>query len=278
MGFVRGADEGEAASWVNYASTGSRVHYERWSRDFSALATSNTFPGFVALALIVVAFSDRRNTADPRFQMCAVAAAGCAVVSFAPLLPFYGTLHESIPLFQAVRALHRIGQVVLLMVAVLAGFGMASLARSWRHAQSWPVAVLAVLLLVNGEALRAPIGYTWFDGVPDVYDALSKEPAVVVAEAPFPMPQQWFLNAPYMVNTTRHWKPILNGYSGFRPPSYDEILRSDARVPVRRIVAGLVETRRDARRGAPAGHESRRAGQSFQSVRERRVTPPDRAR
>ena len=110
------------------------------------------------------------------------------------------------------------GQVVLLMVAVLAGFGVAALARSWTHARSWPVAVLAVLLLVNGEALRAPIGYTWFDGVPDVYDALAKEPAVVVAEAPFPMPQQWFLNAPYMVNSTRHWRPILNGYSGFRPP------------------------------------------------------------
>ena len=221
MGFVRGADEGEAASLVNYASTGSRVHYERWSRDFSVLATSNTFPGFVALALMVVAFSDRRNTADPRFQMCAVAAAGCAAVSFAPLLPFYRTLHESIPLFQAVRALHRIGQVVLLLVAVLAGFGMASLAGSWRHARSWPVVVLAVLVLVNGEALRAPIGYTWFDGVPDVYDALAEEPGVVVAEAPFPMPQQWFLNAPYMVNATRHWKPILNGYSGFRPPSYE---------------------------------------------------------
>ena len=61
-----------------------------------------------------------------------------------------------------------------------------------------------------------------------------------MAEAPFPMPQQWFLNAPYMVNATRHWKPILNGYSGFRPPC-TTILRSDARVPVRRVVAGLVK-------------------------------------
>jgi hypothetical protein len=34
------------------------------------------------------------------------------------------------------------------------------------------------------------------------------------------MPQQWFLNTPYMVNATRHWHPLLNGYSGFRPPSY----------------------------------------------------------
>ena len=43
-----------------------------------------------------------RNTADPRFRMCVVAAAGCAAVSFAPLLPFYRALHEAIPLFQAV--------------------------------------------------------------------------------------------------------------------------------------------------------------------------------
>jgi len=221
MGFVRGSDEEEAASWINYASTGSRVHFERWSRDFSALATSNTFPGFAALALIAVAFSDRRNTADPRFQMCAAAAAGCAAVSFAPLLPFYRALHATIPLFQAVRVLAHIGQIVLLMVAVMAGFGMATLARAWRHARTWPVVVAAVLIVVNGEALRAPIGYTWFDRVPAVYDVLSKEQGVIVAEAPFPIPQQWFLNAPYMVNATKHWRPILNGYSGFRPPSYE---------------------------------------------------------
>jgi hypothetical protein len=221
MGFVRGADEQQAASAANYASTGSRVHFERWSRDFNVDATSNTFPGFAALLLIAFAVSDRVNTADPRLRMCAAAAVGCAAVSFAPLLPFYRALHESIPLFQAVRVLPHIGEIVLLMVAVLAGFGMAALARAWGHAPGWPVAVIAVLVLVNGEALRAPIGYTWFEGVPEVYDVLSKEPAAIVAEAPFPIPQQWFLNAPYMVNATRHWRPILNGYSGFRPPSYE---------------------------------------------------------
>ena len=78
-----------------------------------------------------------------------------------------------------------------------------------------------LLVIVNGEALRAPIGYTWFDGVPKVYDVLAREPGAIVAEVPFPIPQQWFLNAPYMVNSTRHWRPLLNGYSGFRPPSYE---------------------------------------------------------
>ena len=220
MGFTRGADEEEAASWANYVSTGSRLHFQSWSRQFTGLATSNTFPGIAALALVVIGLSERRSAADPRFRMCAVAAAGCAAVSFAPLLPFYRTLHATIPLFQAVRVLAHIGQFVLLMIAILAGYGVAVLQRGWTQSRSWPLAAALLLLIVNGEALRAPLGYTWFDGVPKVYDVLAREPGAIIAEAPFPIPQQWFLNAPYMVNATRHWKPLLNGYSGFRPPSY----------------------------------------------------------
>jgi hypothetical protein len=219
-GFARSADEAEAAGWINYLSTGARVHYDWWSKPFIETATAATFPGIVALALIVVAVSDRDVVRDPRFRMCAVVAGGCAAVSMAPLLPFYRQLHDAIPLFQIVRVLANLGQVVLLMVAVLAGFGVAALQHTWRHARSWPAAAVAVTILVNAEALRAPIGYVWFEGVPPVYDVLAAEPNAVIVEVPFPMPQQWFLNTPYMVNSTRHWRPMLNGYSGFRPTSY----------------------------------------------------------
>jgi len=152
--------------------------------------------------------------------MCAIVAGGCAAVSMAPLLPFYRYLHQAIPLFQAVRVLAHLGQVVLLMIAVLAGFGVASLQQSWRYARSWPLVAVTIMVLVNGEALRAPVGYTWFEGIPAIYDVLAREPDAVIVEVPFPMPQQWFLNTPYMVNSTRHWRPLLNGYSGFRPSSY----------------------------------------------------------
>lgn len=220
MGFTRAVEDEEPASWTNYLATGARVHFAAWSKPFVEMSTSTTFPGLAALGLIAVAISDRRNTSDARFRMCAVIAGGCAAVSIAPLLPFYRVLHALIPLFQAVRVLAHLGQVVLLMIAVLAGFGVASLQETFKQRRAWPLIAALILAIVNGEALRSPIGYTWFDGVPPVYDVLAKQPGAVVVELPFPMPQQWFLNTPYMVNSTRHWRPLLNGYSGFRPESY----------------------------------------------------------
>ena len=74
---------------------------------------------------------------------------------------------------------------------------------------------------MNAEAFRAPIGFTHFDAVPAVYETLAHERNAVVVELPFPMAQQWFLNASYMVNSTKHWRPMLNGYSGFIPKSYE---------------------------------------------------------
>lgn len=219
--FVRTAEEAEPASWRTYLSTGARVHYGAWSREVSEGSTTFLFPGVVALALASLAFADPEQRRDPRVRMCAIAAAGCIVLSLAPRLPFYSSIHATIPLLQMVRALHRAGQIALLMVAVLAGFGVASLGRLFAGARTWAAVVLVLFTLVNAEAWRAPIGYLWFDGVPAVYDVLAQEPGAVVAEAPFPMPSQWFLNSPYMVNSTRHWKPLLNGYSGFRPDSYD---------------------------------------------------------
>jgi hypothetical protein len=221
MGFSRSADEEEAVAVANYLSTGARVHYAWWSHAFAGPATSYTFPGVIAVVLMALALSDRATRSDARFRMCVVIAGGCIAVSAAPLLPFYPVLHAYVPLFQAVRVLPHIGEVVLLMVAVLAGFGVAAMPR-WLHGgRLQTIAGVTLVLLVNVEATRAPLGLTWFDRVPAVYDVLARERGAIIAEAPFPIPQQWFLNGPYMVNSTRHWRPLLNGYSGFRPASYE---------------------------------------------------------
>ena len=219
-GLERGAEEQIAGTWSDYLATGARIH-QWWVPAASASSIAYAFPGVIAITLVIAAWTQRGMRRDPRFRMCAAAAAGCLLVSMAPRLPFYAALHDAVPLFQAVRVPARLSQIVLLMIAVLAGFGVAALGRRWPAARRWP-AVVALVVLVNAEAFRAPIGFTHFDGVPAVYETLAYERDAVVAELPFPIPQQWFLNGVYMVNSTKHWRPMLNGYSGFRPPSYEK--------------------------------------------------------
>jgi hypothetical protein len=221
MHYSRAADDAQPASWRNYVSTAARVHFERWSKDLSGGSTTYVFPGVIALTLGGIALADARSRRDPRVRMVAIAAAGCVAMSFAPLLPFYRFLHAAIPLLQMVRAVNLIAQLALLFLAVLAGFGVAALAHRWQG-RAWPALAVLLVVIVNGEAFRAPIGFTRFDDVPAVYDVIAKDPTAVVIEAPFPMPGQWFLNAPSMVYSTRHWRPMLNGYSGFRPGSYEK--------------------------------------------------------
>jgi len=229
MHFERRVQDAEGADWHNYLSTPSNLHYARWSKAMGG--GMSAFPGVAALALAAVALVDPRSRRDPRMRMCAVAAAGCVFISFAPKMPFYGVMYQLIPLLHTVRAVYLIAQVALLMLAVMAGFGVAALHQRWQHRRAAVVVGIVVVAAVNLEATRVPVGFNWFDGVPAVYDVIAKDPHAIVVEAPFPMSQQWFLNAPYMVNATRHWRPMLNGYSGYRPPSYEQSYQAMAGFP-----------------------------------------------
>jgi hypothetical protein len=223
-GFERTIDDGQryAGSWVDYLATGSRLHFTLWSQPFFDRATSAAFPGVMALLLVAVALGRREVRSDGRVRMCLAAAVGCVVVSMVPRAPFYPVLFRWIPLFRVVRVAAHLSQVVLLMIAVVAGFGVDSLRRRWRPTRAWPALAVVLCALVNLEALRAPFDYTPFAEIPAIYHTLATERGAVVVELPFPEPRVFFLNGAYMLNSTRHWRPLLNGYSGFRPGSYDE--------------------------------------------------------
>ncbi|MCX6551820.1 MAG: hypothetical protein NTY02_12615, partial [Acidobacteria bacterium] len=65
-----------------------------------------------------------------------------------------------------------------------------------------------------------PIGWRVFGGIPAVYDALASRPRGVTVEFPIYDRRSIYANATYMLNSTRHWQPLINGYSGFVPVSY----------------------------------------------------------
>ena len=209
-----------AGSWVSYLITGSRLHFGLWSHRFFGQSESTNFPGVTALTLVALALAWPETRRDVRVRMCLIAAVGCAAVSMLPNTPIYPVLYRLIPLFRAVRVIAHLGQIVLLMLAVVAGFGVAGLARRWPHRPTWPIAAVVLCGLCNLEALRAPFTFTPFSEIPPIYDVLARERDAVVVELPFWPPRIFFANGTYLLNATRHWHPMLNGYSGFRPSSY----------------------------------------------------------
>ena len=82
--------------------------------------------------------------------------------------------------------------------------------------------MIAIALLVTIEAIRTPVGFTRFNGIPQVYDRLAAQSDVVVAEFPFYSGANVSLNGPYVLANTRYFKPLLNGYSSFHPESFEE--------------------------------------------------------
>jgi hypothetical protein len=242
-GFERTVEDAQfyGGSWLNYLKTGSRLHFDLWGYRFWDLSGSATFPGVLALVLVGAAMGWPETRRDPRVRMCLVAAIGCAAVSMLPHTPIYPALHGAIPLFKAVRVQAHLGQIVLMMLGVIAGFGVAVFQRRWRNARSFPVVGFALVALVNLEVLRAPLGYFPFTEIPPIYDALADEPGAVVVELPFYPPVAFFHNASYMLNSTRHWRPILNGYSGFRPDSYVRSYTATLGFPDNKSLAALHE-------------------------------------
>jgi hypothetical protein len=222
-GFSRPIEDAQyyAGSWVDYLKTGSYIHFNLWAYRFWPHSESTTFPGVVTLALVAAALTYPETRRDLRVRMCLAAAIGCAGVSMLPRTPIYPVLHGLIPLFSAVRVPGHMGQLVLMMLGIVAGFGVAGLGARWGTSRAWPAVVVALVAAGNLEAWRGPLTYRPFTEIPPIYDVLAHEGDAVVIELPFYSAAGWFLSGEYMLNSTRHWKPILNGYSGFRPASYD---------------------------------------------------------
>ena len=137
--------------------------------------------------------------------------------------PVYGWLYAVFPPLSAIRAAARFGNLFLLAIALLAAIGVARLRSSGVFGRHATVLTIVILALVNGEALRAPYHYGTFEGIPNLYSILAREPGrVVLVEQPFYPPQGIFENAEYVLNSTAHWRPLMNGYSGHMPRSYRE--------------------------------------------------------
>ena len=206
-----------SASWTDYLMTPGRLHYAWWSHRF-ARGTA-LFPGFVGLVLTGLAIWRGRALRNQRARMCLAAGICGVLLSFGPKLPGYALLYEFVPPLHAIRAAARFGYLGIVAVAMVAGFGLADLRRRLPGRVARPLSVL-VLVLAALEPFAAPLGLKRAADIPPIYGQLRSVQGAIAVEMPFPNPRAVFVNAQYMLNSTAHWKPILNGYSGFVPGSY----------------------------------------------------------
>jgi hypothetical protein len=223
QGLTRSLDEvaGFSASWRDYLFTVGTLHYDTWSRRF-ADGSSAMFPGVGAMLLAGCGVLIARGWRSPRVWMLGAIGATGIALSFGPAMPGYAFLYRWMPLLQGLRAPARFGFLALTAIAVLAGFGVAALQQRWGGRRWWPALAASLLVLVNAEIFCAPVDYRAFEGIPRVYAALASDDVTAVAEFPFYTPASIHRNAEYVLNSTAHWKPLVNGYSGFMPASYEK--------------------------------------------------------
>ena len=191
------------------------------------------FPGAAALVLTAVAMwppFSRRNLAYAFALLLAVD------LSFGPSGVTYEWLRDYVFAYRGLRAPARAGAVSLLMFAVLARIGWARCQRSPGLAgvARAPLAGVALLSIAVLEYLTLPRTLTTAPvSAAPVYSWLaSQTDRGAVVE--LPVPDEHALpghDAEFMYQSTFHWKPLVNGYSGNVPASYVQLLRGLRELP-----------------------------------------------
>src|SRR5262249_4179685 len=176
-------------------------------------------PGAVGLVLAAVACVRGNAFRDPRARMCVAIGIAGVLLSMGPRMPGYAVLYILVPVLRAIRATARFGYLATLSIAALAGFGFASLRRAWPR-RPWTAITVVLLAAASAESLVAPLGLTRFDGIPPIYARVPRDTTTRVVEIPFFGSTSAQFHASYMLNSTANWRPIVNGYSGFQPPSF----------------------------------------------------------
>jgi hypothetical protein len=217
-----------SATWSSYLVSNGLLH--RWMLRYLPEWREVLFPGFAALALAAVgawpglkrgrergaATTQEGATETVRFYIAA--AAFTFWLSFGPKAGLYSVVYAGFPLLSLTRVPARLGVLVMLLLAVLAAFGVARLIERRRRPWVWAGVLASAALL---ETTPVPLYLRPVPPTPPIYDVLAALPPGSVVELPFFWrSRDWSRHTLYMRMSTRHWKPLVNGYSDYFPPDF----------------------------------------------------------
>ena len=210
-----------SATLSNYlATTNANVIHGGWSAQFGRTERF-LFPGAIAVLLAVAG----ALTIDRRRISLITIGAMAFVISLGLNTPLYEPLRAVLFPYRGLRAPARASILVFLALAALGAYGWARAMRGRsRSVTSIATAIVALLLLIEFRT-RIERFLTIPEQPAQVYRWLSIQPRSVVAEVPFALGGELdrLHDGLYMFNSTWHWQPLVNGYSGFFPRTFIEL-------------------------------------------------------
>jgi hypothetical protein len=213
-----------SATWRDYFA--SPMLLDRWMLPFLGTWREVLFPGFVSTALsifVVWRLRQQRRVGGliggvrtDVVWFYATFAAWAFWASFGPDGGLELLMRHTLPFFSLIRATSRFGVLVTLAIAVLAGIGLAELSASAGTRRRWVVSLLLILAVARSTA--GPLNLFDRPAPSVVLQRLAAMPRGPVAEFPyFTAPHDRHRHTEYMLASTSHWKPLVNGYSDHIP-------------------------------------------------------------
>jgi hypothetical protein len=238
LGFGRTLDDAREFAVTGSAWLASSAWAHRWWLPRLGRFNEVLFPGFLALGLGVAGalwqFLRTPTDGSPQKRCLAPFRGGArkdvamfyALIgtfafwsSFGPDAGLYWLFYKTIPFFTFMRAPGRFGILVVLALVVLAAPLVAALLARTRRPML--AGALAAALAV-AELIAIPLNqYRRTEPVSAIYTTLATLPRAAVFELPY-----WYQrheyprHAYYMLNSTAHWLPLINGYSDYIPEDF----------------------------------------------------------
>ncbi|MEO7270947.1 MAG: hypothetical protein ABIX28_17275, partial [Vicinamibacterales bacterium] len=152
----------------------------------------------------------------------------------------YGYLYEWLSPVRGMRVPARISAILAISLAVLAGCGARRLLAKPRSARGRTVAFAALVGLVAIDLHPSLALVRVWPEPPSIYSGLAADATAVLAEIPFTSKVPDITdNIQYMYFSLWHWRPMINGYSGFTTPAYQQLLAEMADFPGPRALAAM---------------------------------------
>jgi hypothetical protein len=141
-------------------------------------------------------------------------------------------LFSAIPGIGLLRAPARFALIVMMAMATLASIGTAGLKTRGYILRMMIVAILSAAILAESFVVNFPAGQPEPVATPRVYEHLaSLSPGAVLSLPTYRGTPEAFRETDYLLFSTEHWRPIVNGFGRQEPASHGSRMDVLARFP-----------------------------------------------